>query len=94
MQWTGPHWTEVCPEELGALLYHRLEHCVFLVKGDDGRVRERDWAPSIPKVKEVAAALAAVRVALYVIDCIVNVKRFAFIPFSSSLMRSFVLVYC
>lgn len=55
-KYVGPHWVEVDPEKVRALLYERFEHSMYVKqRGDDAEMVP--WAPDKAKVDKVLDAM-------------------------------------
>ncbi|MEW2319507.1 DNA primase family protein [Streptomyces bauhiniae] len=60
MRWNGSHWREVDEAQVRKAMYERLEHSVYLVPVKDGKVEERDWAPTKQKISNLLDALGSI----------------------------------
>ncbi|MFJ4005413.1 phage/plasmid primase, P4 family [Streptomyces sp. NPDC090023] len=60
MRWSGSHWREVDEAQVRKAMYERLEHSVYLVPVKDGKVEERDWAPTKQKISNLLDALGSI----------------------------------
>ncbi|MFF0713607.1 DNA primase family protein [Streptomyces bauhiniae] len=60
MRWSGSHWHEVDEAQVRKAMYERLEHSVYLVPVKDGKVEERDWAPTKQKISNLLDALGSI----------------------------------